>query len=502
MRNRLAVTMIAVLLGFSPAVAQRVGSGALAADNDNGWCPGADGFVFHDPSTGQTLHWDIQPGRTVHLSIHPALRVCTSGPFAGRRCESDADCSTAEHAGSCSATPQLECAAADVLIVRGHRNLPCTSDADCFPDRCDLAAGFCKFQDAVPASGTSNEIHACYTARPDACATATVTYCGKALAHANNPPGSQIYVAADLRVVDAGGLPVDCGDGGGAVPLTVAENAPAAAATSIPTPRLPASACGNAPGSLCCTLTQGAYGAPNSVATAPCPFQPSEAGCVPGGSGCGLIAGAQACGGLDAFAGGTSPNATTIGQPGNSVTVKNLQTLVDYLPAGGRPGTLRLNSDVLFDSIAGPPIPDRIGAGSRGQGGGVLSGQAMTLGLNLFFSQQGYTPAGLQDVAAPAAGASVCTRRSGPDKILGTDDDVCQAFAYPACVAGRSAAAIHACANEQLASGSNSCGCTAAELASALSNLNQQFDECAEVIPCTGGVASGTFSCEDGATPL
>jgi hypothetical protein len=502
MRNRLTVTMIAVLLGFGPAAAQRVGSGALAADNDQDRCPGADGFVYHDPSTGQTLHWDIQGGRTVHLSIQAALRVCTSGPFIGRRCESDADCSTAETAGSCSAAPQLECSSADVLVVRGHRNVACSTDADCYPDRCDLAAGFCKFQDAVPASGTLTDIHACYTARPDACATATVTYCGKALAHANNPPGSQIYVPADLRVVDSAGLPVDCGADNGSVPLTVAENAPAPATASAQISRLSASACGNAPGSLCCTLTQGAYGAPNSVATAPCPFQPSEAGCVPGSSGCGLIAGAQACGGLDAFAGGTLPNATTIGRPGNSVTLKNLQTLVDYLPAGGPPGTLRVNEDVLFDSIAGPPIPDRIGAGSGGQGGGVLSGQAMTLGLNLFFSQHGYTPAGLENVTAPSLGASICTRRSGPDKVLGTDDDVCQAFAYPACVAGRSAADIRACANEQLRSGANSCGCTAAELVSALSNLNQQFDECAEVIECTGGVASGAFPCEDGATPL
>lgn len=500
--NQLTGAAICVLLGAWTAAGQRVGSGALAADNDNTFCQGADGFVFHDSATGQALHWDVRAARTAHLSVTAALRVCTSGPFPGRRCAGDADCSTADKAGSCSAEPQLECAAADELIVRGHRNVACTSDADCAPDVCDTASGFCKFQDRVPAFGSATQVHACYTVRPDACATATVAYCGKQLAHANNPPGSQTYVAADLRTVDDTGFPVECGGDNGAVPLAPAGADSMAAREPARGSRFQTSGCGNTPGALCCTLTQGAYGAPNSVATAPCPFQPSNAGCAPGTSGCGLIPGALACGGVDVFAGGTYPNATTIGQPGNSVSVKNLATLIDYLPAGGRPGILRVHNDALFDSIAGPPIPDRTGAGSKGQGGGVLSGQAMTLGLNVFLSAAGYTPAGLAGFTAPPEDTPVCTKRSGPDQVLGTGDDVCEAFRYPACVAGRTVAAIQACANEQLASGSNSCGCTAAELAGALSNFNQQFDECAEVIACTADVSSGVFPCEDGATPL
>src|SRR5262245_20185557 len=88
------------------------------------------------------------------------------------------------------------------------------------------------------------------------------------------------------------------------------------------------STCSNKIGALCCSLTQGAYGAPKGVA---------NAGASCGDSRLGLILKAQ-CSGCDPFAG--DPNATTLGIHGlRAVTLDNRGTLIAYLPAGGPPGS-------------------------------------------------------------------------------------------------------------------------------------------------------------------
>ena len=107
-----------------------------------------------------------------------------------------------------------------------------------------------------------------------------------------------------------------------------------------------------------------------------------------------------------------------------------------------------------------------------------------------------FTASGFGGFTLPSAGTLLCTKRSGPDKVLGTGDDICQAFSYPNCVAGLTVSQVHDCANDHLANGTNSCGCSASELTAALNNINVEFDQCGNVIACPGSqTGSGTFAC-------
>jgi hypothetical protein len=256
--------------------------------------------------------------------------------------------------------------------------------------------------------------------------------------------------------------------------------------------------CLNQIGSSCCSLTQGAYGAPNGVANA-------------GGS-CddpklGLILKAQ-CAGCDPFAG--DPNATTLGIHGlRATTLDTRAVLIAYLPAGGSPGS-------FLPALVGPDthyalpaqIPDRTGSGSKGQGGGVLAGQTLACQLTEFLSSCSppfggdarFTSTGFGGFTLPTAGTLLCTRRSGPDELPSTADDVCEAFAYPTCVAGLTVTAVRLLADTQLATGANPAGCSASELAGSLDQINSQFDHCGSVVACTDAsgaavTAIGVFEC-------
>ena len=129
----------------------------------------------------------------------------------------------------------------------------------------------------------------------------------------------------------------------------------------------------------------------------------------------------------------------------------------------------------------------------------ALTGQAMATTLNIYLSDTcdpawtwpnlvdppSFTPEGFGGFEL---GETVCTRRSGPDKVLGNGDDGCQAFVYPTCItdADATVADVRAAANQALGGESNSLGCTFTELNNALNNINVQFDQCAEVIECDG----------------
>ncbi len=280
-------------------------------------------------------------------------------------------------------------------------------------------------------------------------------------------------------------------------------------------------------GSLCCALTQGAYGAPNSQATAlgnnDC-CNPIDMGDVP----------LAACQSNNVFGG--DPNRTTIGihgnravtigpptggtpssldlssctTPGTMIKISNpgvttfnddLLTLNNYLPATGTPGAFNgslVGPDTHYcGSLGCSAIPDAStsGGNSGGQGGGTLSGQAMTTSLNMYmsgvagmFSASGY--AGFTVPGPP--GTLFCTKRSGEDKVLGNSDDVCEAFQYPSGVVGQTVAAVLAAANTQLATGGNSLG-TASELNNTLNNFNVQFDSCGVVVACPVGVQPGPY---------
>jgi uncharacterized repeat protein (TIGR01451 family) len=260
--------------------------------------------------------------------------------------------------------------------------------------------------------------------------------------------------------------------------------------------------CTNVAGSLCYGLGQGAYAAANSLAMC------TGATCNPVTGGLGYLPAANASG-YNAFAG--DPNATTIGVHGTrAVTIApssssggtsatfstDLATLIAYLPTTGAPGSFDSKLVGLDTHYAAPSaIPDLSAGGSKGQGGGTLAGQAMTCSLNSFLSgiPGGFMPSGFGGFTLPATGTLVCTKRAGSDKMLGTGDDICEAFSYQSCVAGKAVSAVLAAANQQLALKSNTLGCTASQLSTALNNINVEFDQGGTVIVCPAGVVPGTY---------
>jgi len=214
------------------------------------------------------------------------------------------------------------------------------------------------------------------------------------------------------------------------------------------------------------------------------------------------------CAGCDAFGG--DPNATTMGiHMTKAVTINNLETLIAYLPSSGTPGKFNssVGTDTHYATPGAIPDPNPSGTNSKGEGAGTLAGQVSACTLNTYLSNctppfgganESFTASGFEDFQLPEAGVLVCTKSSGPDKCLGTGDDICRAFAYPACVAEMTVSEVHACANYYLAYGSNGgnpCTCTATELTLALDNINTQFNGCGYVIGCPDNSAG---TCDSG----
>lgn len=453
--------------------------------------------------------------------------------------------------GTCESA--LECSGETNVIISGHTGNACNVDGDCADtgettcddgQTCDVGfcsetdemcsdvsecpmTGLCRFEDTVPTSGRmgNGAIDVCYTTRENACAQAEMFYCNGTCegtapnktcsntgVHCNNdhdcefqtnvqsPNGTGTFIKTFLRTVALGDTcttdldcPEDahCGEGG--VCEIELETSDAC------TPLVPTT-CLNEVGSLCCGLTQGAYGAPNSAATAAgtgtCGVDLTDAGYIP----------AAACDGCNVFD-SACDNATTIGLLGNnSVTIKNLTDLITYLPAGSTAGKLKSNAEKCFSPFLNG---DLTGGGSKGSGGGVLSGQTMASQINAFLSDEcgvgptggaeSFTAVGFGGFTLPDAGVLVCTQRSGPDKVLGNGDDICQAFGYADCVAGSMVSDVLDCANYYLAHGNDGlnpyCSCSASELNNALSNINVQFDQCGIVVECPEGQMAGTFDC-------
>jgi hypothetical protein len=335
------------LFALAPSAWAGVGSGTLTVTND-GLCSGTGFSDFDDPN-----HWDVFQGEIVHLSINASFKVCTSGPsqFLGKICTTNSNCGTPQSPGTCSTSNALECSGATTVFVKGTSGVPCstvdqsTGDADCAAaavndpslTTCALNEGFCKFVDQISATSDGDSIDVCYTTRGDQCLTATVAYCSIGNeANSILQQQTQVAIATDLRAVSL--TPQTCVAGVCSTDgLSCTVDSDCEQDTPISTcgqPLIPD--CTNTPGSLCCSLTQGAYGAPNSVATA----AGSTGDCS--GTGLGFIP-AAICAGDDPFNGGTAPNGTTIGIPDGtkkSVTVLDLQTLIAYLPASGTANTL------------------------------------------------------------------------------------------------------------------------------------------------------------------
>jgi hypothetical protein len=541
-RSYFMTLAVIALLAVAPAAWAGVGSGTLTIDNNNDLCPGANGSV----GPVSPNHWDVyDSGDIVHINISPGFSICTAGPNLNDRCSGDsacnvgglcsgqpgnktcnanspvnangqcttnADCSYTAPAGTCAAA--LECSSGDV-VYKAHDGTACSLDSDCtgtYETGCDtdLGSGFCKVAIPVPGtySGTSS-FNGCLTVPNGTCETGLVAYCGQngLLANVNNPTGTEIFGPADVRVVESPAA----GDKTDVVVQCGGENLIAD--------------CTNTPGSFCCGLTQGAYGGPNTVATAggACPTcnsgvcsSDSSVSCTtaaecPPDPGLGFLT-AAACQGCNAFTlVGTEPtdsNATTIGVIGTrSVTLNDIQTLIAYLPSGGTASRFNTTGPIApgpSTNYSGGNIggsQNVSGSGSKGNGAGVLAGQTMACELNSFLSACP-TPFGGTDTTFTASGfggfqvgSLVCTKRSGPDDVVGTGDDVCQAFSYPACAVGKTVQQLVDCANAYMATGSSTCGCSASDLNVALSNVNQEFDQCGNVIDCGSVTTAGVFTC-------
>lgn len=517
----------ALAIGMAPTASAilpptTTGSGTLTVDNNTTVCPEATGFVDFD----SPVFFDVQQNETVHVNISPGFDICTAGSpsMLDARCTQNSQC---DWKGTCSGSPgsktcsntgdpctssnqctvagsctqSLECSGSTDVFVEGEDGNACSSDGDCSgtgETGCDTGTGLCKFTDTIPATvgeKISGQIDVCYTTRSNSCAEAKVAYCNSTtIANVNHPAHTPLFIDAEVRTVNSDDQVIDAASCSGS-PAT----------------------CTNQVGSLCCGLTQGAYGAKNSVATA------TASSC--GTAGLGFIP-AAACADCNVFA--SDPNATTIGiHNTKSVTIgpkgggggtfgtsptdtsasfpSDLSTLIAYLPATGTAGSFSslVGSDTHYASPSN--IPDRIKStsGSKGEGGGVLSGQTMSCGLNSFLSactppfggSGTFTTSGFGGFTLPTAGTLLCTKRSGEDKVLGTNDDICQAFLYPNCVAGLTVSAIQAAANDQLGSGTNSLGCSATDLNLSLDNINNEFDQCGRVIDCSGQTTAGVFTC-------
>ncbi len=192
----------------------------------------------------------------------------------------------------------------------------------------------------------------------------------------------------------------------------------------------------------------------------------------------------MACANLDVFGGGVCPNGTTVGEIGESVSlVASLSKLIDYLPSGGTAGKLgNLGINRCFGVSPGGELT---GGGSKGSGGGVLTGQALATTLNAVLSLNGFTPGGITgNLSGFSITATVCTKRSGPDKVLDTGDDVTQTFPFPTCVVGKTVGQVLADANHFLAGKGSTLSCSASALNTALSNINVMFDQCGKVVAC------------------
>ena len=205
-------------------------------------------------------------------------------------------------------------------------------------------------------------------------------------------------------------------------------------------------------GAQFCTLSQGAWGAPNGIANGPGGFVTRYPQILP----------------------------ITIGGPGRSTTVDTQAALMAYLPAGGSPGA-------LYPGVRTFSAPGDV----EDDGGGVLKGQATALTLAFRLSEDGGAPQYFGELELPRLGFCTQGLTPGNDGLLGTaddeldpDDPIAGPFVFPASVAVNQTTVkdVVVMANQYLraASSAPSIG----DLNTAVTMLNQAFDGCRRVVQC------------------
>ena len=202
-----------------------------------------------------------------------------------------------------------------------------------------------------------------------------------------------------------------------------------------------------------CTLTQGAYGAPNGAANGPGGLVTQNPSVLP----------------------------VTVGAPGDlSLTINDQASLICFMPAGGTPALLctglsGCGGDMLINACSNPPIRDFNPSGngsSGGQGGGTLTGQAIALKINLKLSALGATPSGLGGLVLPT---TLCTTNGTFTIDTGVADGI------------TTVADLAVFADQALRDPTSFMPAdpvTRSKLTAAMDAINNGFDTCATMIPC------------------
>lgn len=205
-------------------------------------------------------------------------------------------------------------------------------------------------------------------------------------------------------------------------------------------------------GAQFCTLSQGAWGAPDGIANGPRGFVTRYPQILP----------------------------ITIGGPGRSTTVNTQAALMAYLPAGGWPQAL-CPGDRTF-SAPGDVVDD---------GGGVLKGQGTALTLAVHLSEDGAAPQYFGDLELPRLGFCTQGLTPGDDGLLGTADDelepdnpIAGPFVFPASVSVNRTTVkdLVVMANQYLRAANSAPSID--DLNTAVTMLNEAFDGCRRVVQC------------------
>lgn len=207
-----------------------------------------------------------------------------------------------------------------------------------------------------------------------------------------------------------------------------------------------------------CTLTQGAWGAPNGAANGSHGFLTLHPHILP----------------------------LTIGGEDQSVKLETQEALETYLPTGGQPSALVGE----FDFTTAGDVTN-VG-GVSGTGGGVLAGQTIALSLAVELSEELQPQYGdLSALVLPSQPFCTQGMSAGPDGILGTADDqlntqdpITAPVSLPLDVAviNNTVADLLTMSNQYLRGAR--VGVPIGDINTALTTMNQAFDGCRQIVAC------------------
>ncbi len=188
------------------------------------------------------------------------------------------------------------------------------------------------------------------------------------------------------------------------------------------------------------------------------------------------------------------------GQASLTIPYASAHCVIERLPAGTTPGTLPYTGNSTLWPSTCLPKPKDIPLNSDGRFENVLLGQTITLGLNMRLNP----PLFLFRLSE-----EFCTQDAlpGPDKLLGTEDDVLDANA-PIGHYTISPAVLHAIselglwptvkglydlANRALA-GASTAGATLSQINNAVDAINRGFDGCRFIVDCPAAGGKGSIT--------